>query len=121
MERIVIAMQDGGAGAGARHAAVRAARPPHFVLPPNLYMRTPGRGDFSVSNFHPDPIPGNLDENNFGVRGVAGAVSGVACFGLPPWKNFRQRDRDHLVPPRSWMQQSAVPRCAILRGKHGSH
>jgi len=33
MERIAIAMQDGGAGAGARHeAAVRAARPTSFCL-----------------------------------------------------------------------------------------
>ena len=85
MERIAIAMQDGGAGVGARYeAAARAARPqPHFVLPPNLYNGPPGRGDFSVSNFHPDLIPGNLDQNSFGVREVAGAVSGVACFGLP--------------------------------------
>src|SRR5262249_32253375 len=29
-------------------------------------------------------------------------------------KNYRRRDRDHLVPPRGWMQQSTVPRCAIL-------
>src|SRR5258707_10333249 len=26
---------------------------PHFVLPPNLYMGPPGRGDFSVSNYNP--------------------------------------------------------------------
>ena len=32
MERVVIAMQDGGAGPGARHAAVRAARPTSFCL-----------------------------------------------------------------------------------------
>src|SRR5262245_29894181 len=51
-------------------------------------MRPPGRGDFSVSNFHPDPIPGNLDENIFGMREVAGAEGGVACFGLPPWKKL---------------------------------
>jgi hypothetical protein len=36
MERIAIAMQDGGAGAGAR-----AASQPHFVLPPNLYNEPP--------------------------------------------------------------------------------
>ena len=61
MERIAVAMRDGGAGAGARHeAAARAARPPHFVLPPNLYNGPPGREDFLVSNFHPGLIPGNL-------------------------------------------------------------
>jgi len=42
-------------------------------------------------------------------------AEGVACFGLPPWKkiiggviaiiSFR---------PGGWMQQSTVPRCAIL-------
>ena len=60
MERIAIAMQDGGAGAGAR-----AASQPHFVLPPNLYNEPPGRGDFLVPNFHPGPIPGNLVRNDF--------------------------------------------------------
>ena len=66
MERIAIAMQDGGAGAGARHeAAVRAARPTSFCLAANLYMRTPGRGDFLVSDFHPGLIPGNLVRNDF--------------------------------------------------------
>jgi hypothetical protein len=32
-----------------------------------------------VSNFHPDPIPGNLDETIFGVSEGARA-EGVACF-----------------------------------------
>ena len=49
------------------------------------------------------------------VRGVVGAVSGVACFcatsleeiigGVVAIISFR---------PGGWMQQSAVPRCAIL-------
>jgi hypothetical protein len=52
MERIVTAMRDGGSGAGARHEGVAS-----FCLADE---GTPGRGDFSVSNFHPDPIPGNL-------------------------------------------------------------
>src|SRR6516225_5490388 len=61
MERIAIAMQDGGAGAGARHeAAARAARPTSFCLAPERLCRPPGRGDFLVSNFHPGLIPGNL-------------------------------------------------------------
>src|SRR6266436_3263156 len=49
---------------------------PHFVLPPNLYMGPPGRGDFLVSNFHPGLIPGNLARTIFGVREVAGAEGG---------------------------------------------
>ena len=39
MERIAMAMQDGGAGAGAR-----AASQPHFVLPPNVYVGPPPVG-----------------------------------------------------------------------------
>ena len=31
-----------------------------FVLPPNVYVGPPGRGDFLVSNFHPGLIPKNL-------------------------------------------------------------
>ena len=57
MERIVTAMRDGGSGAGARHEGVAS-----FCLADE---GTPGRGDFSVSNFHPDAIPGNLVRNDF--------------------------------------------------------
>ena len=73
MERIAIAIQDGGVGAGAqrgggwRRRSGRAAwwRGPRanliFVLPPNVYVGPPpGREDFLVSDFHPGPIPGNL-------------------------------------------------------------
>ena len=50
MERIAIAR------AGARHeAAARAARPTSFCLAAEPLYEDPGRGDFSVSNFHPDP------------------------------------------------------------------
>src|SRR5262249_60427383 len=63
MEHIAIAMQDGGAGAGARHeAAARAARPTSFCLAAEPLYGTPGAGGggFLVSNFHPGLIPGNL-------------------------------------------------------------
>ena len=54
MERIAIAMQDGGAGAGARHeAAARAASQPHFVLPPN----PPVGGTFWFQIFIQAPSP----------------------------------------------------------------
>ena len=66
MERIAMAIQDGGAGTGARHeAAARAARPTSFCLAAEPLYGTPGRGDFSVSSFHPGPIPGNLVRNDF--------------------------------------------------------
>src|SRR5215468_7670190 len=34
---------------------------------------------------------------------------GWPVLGYLLGKNFRRRDLDHLVPPRSWMQLSAVP------------
>src|SRR5262245_2209842 len=66
MERIAMAMQDGGAGAGARHGD--AGREANLIL---SCRRTsiwdpPGRGGtFLVSNFHPGLIPGNLVRNDF--------------------------------------------------------
>ena len=60
MERIAIAMQDGGAGAGAQHGGAGREANLIFVLPPNVYVGPPGRGDFLVSNFHPGLIPKNL-------------------------------------------------------------
>jgi hypothetical protein len=65
MERIAIAMQDGGAGAGAQHGG--AGREANLIL---SRRRTSiwdprGRGDFLVSNFHPGLIPGNLVRNDF--------------------------------------------------------
>jgi hypothetical protein len=47
----------------------------HFVTA----RLTPGRGDFSVSNFHPDPIPGNRSKTISGVR-RSWRGNGVACF-----------------------------------------
>jgi hypothetical protein len=84
MERIAIAMQDGGAG-----AIARAASQPHFVLPPNLYNEPPGwGGTFWFQNFIQAPSPEIWPETISGGEGGSGAVSGVACFGLPPWKKF---------------------------------
>jgi ABC transporter substrate binding protein len=53
-------------------------------------MRPPGRGDFSISNFHPGPIPGNLGETIFGVRKVAGGRGGL-FLGYLLGKNYRRR------------------------------
>src|SRR5262245_44267240 len=50
------------------------------------------------------------------------AGNGVACFALPPWKNFRRRDRDHLIPPRR--MDAAVCRaevCYAFGRKHRRH
>ena len=60
MERIAIAMQDGGAGAGAQHGG--AGREANLILSRRrtFIIGPPGGGGFSVSNFHPGAIPGNL-------------------------------------------------------------
>jgi hypothetical protein len=86
MERIAIAMQYGGAGAGARHEA--AARPTSFCLAAEPLYGPPGRGDFLVSNFYPGAIPGNLVRNDFWRSGGPGGEMGWPVFGLPPWKKF---------------------------------
>src|SRR6516165_1788721 len=47
---------------------------------------------------------------------------GWPVFGLPPWKNFRRRDRDHLIPPRR--MDAAVCRaevCYPFGREHGRH
>ena len=41
MERIAIAMQDGGAGAGAQHGGAGREANLIFVLPPNVYVAPP--------------------------------------------------------------------------------
>jgi len=49
------------------------------------------------------------------VREVAGAVSGVACLGATSLeKIFGGVIAIISFRPGGWMQQSAVPRCAIL-------
>ena len=64
MERITIAMQDGGAGAGARHeAAARAARPTSFCLATEPLYETPGAGGLSGFKFSSRPDP-----RKFGVK-----------------------------------------------------
>ena len=50
-----------------------------------------------------------------GGEGVAGAVNGVACF----WATSLEEIIGGVIAiisfgPGGWMQQSAVPRCAIL-------
>src|SRR5262249_36951743 len=71
--------------------------------PPGGHERRPalggGRARFENSS---RPHPQKFGQKRFlAVRGVAGAVSGVACFWATSLgKNFWRRDRDHLVPPR---------------------
>ena len=116
MERIAIARQDGGAGAGARHeAAARAARPTSFCLATEPLYGTPGGGLFGFK-FSSRPHPRKFGVKRFlVVREVAGAVSGVALFWATSLeKIFGGGLAIISFRPGGWMQQSAVPMCAIL-------
>ena len=88
MERIAIAIQDGGAGAGAQHGGAGREANLIFVLPPSVYVGPPVGGTFWFQIFIQASSPEIWRKTIFGGDEFAGAVSGVACFGLPPWKKF---------------------------------
>ena len=74
MERIAIAMQDGGAGAGARHeAAARAARPTSFCLAAEPLYGPPVGGTFHFEISLMPPLPKTCPKMVFPPpkRGVA--------------------------------------------------
>src|SRR5262245_21039282 len=115
MERIAIAMQNGGAGAGAWHeAAERAARPTSFCLAAGPLYGTPGGGLFGFK-FSSRPHPRKFAVKRFLV--VRRLV--VRKWGGLFWATSLEKIIDGVIAiisfrPGGWMQQSAVPRCAIL-------
>ena len=123
MERIAVAMQDGGAGAGAQHGdAGREAT--SFCLAAEPLYGTPGAGGLFGFKFSSRPHPRKFGVQRFlVVREVAGAVSGVALFWATSLeKIFGGVIAIILFRPGGWMQQSAVPRvCYPLGGKHGTY
>ena len=95
---------------------------PHFVLPPNLYMRTPGRGTFQFQIFIQAPSPEIWSETICGGEEVLAGKWGGLFLGYLLGKNFRRRDGDHLVPPRR--MDAAVCRaemCYPFGRKDGRH
>ena len=114
MERIAIAMQDGGTGAGAQHGD--AGREANLILSCRRTSIWDPRGGLFGFKYSSRRHPRKCGVKRFlVVREVAGAVSGVACFWVTSLKkDYRRRDRDRLVPLR-WMDAAvSVPRCAIL-------
>ena len=112
MERIAIAMQDGGDGAGARHeAAARATRPTSFCLA--AYMGPRG-GTFWFQIFIQAPSPEIWSETISGGEEVLAGKWGGLFLGYLLGKNFWRRIAIVSFRPGGRMQQSAVPRCAIL-------
>ena len=113
MERIAIAMQDGGAGAGAQHGdAGREAT--SFCLAAEPLYGTPGAGGLFGFKFSSRPHPRKFGQKRFpAVRRSGG--NGVACF----WATSLEEISGGVIAvisfrPGGWMQQSAVPRCANL-------
>ena len=90
MERAVTAMQDGGAGAGARHEAAARAREANLILScRRTSIWDPPVGGLFSFKFSSRPHPWKFGVKRFlVVREVAGAEVGWPVFGLPPWKKF---------------------------------
>ena len=115
MERIAIAMQDGGAGAGAQHGGAGREANLIFVLPPNVYVAPPVGGGLFGFKFSSRPHPWKFGQIRFLAVRRSWRGNGVACF----WATSLKKIFGGVIAiisfrPGGWMQQSAVPRCAIL-------
>ena len=88
----------------------------HFAFVAELFMcGHPVGGTFWFQIFIQAPSPEIWRKTiSGGEGGCRRGKWGGLVLGYLLGKNFRRRDRDHLIPPGGWMQQSAVPRCAIL-------
>src|SRR5215831_14583283 len=69
---------------------------PHFVLPPNLYMRPPVRGTFWFQIFIQAPSPEIWSKRFSGGEEVLAGKWGGLFLRYLLGKNFRRRDRDQL-------------------------
>ena len=114
MERIAIAMQDGGAGAGAQHGGALREANLIFVLPPNVYVGPPVGGTFWFQIFIQAPSPEIWRKTIFGGEEVLAGKWGGLFWATSLEKIFGGVIAIISFRPGGWMQQSAVPRCAIL-------
>jgi hypothetical protein len=91
MERIAIAMQDGGAGAGARHeAAARVARPTSFCLAAErLCAPPPVGGTFWFQIFIQAPSPEIWSETISGGKEVLAGKWGGLFLGYLLGRDYR--------------------------------
>src|SRR5215813_2884004 len=115
MERIAIAMQDGGTGAGAQHGD--AGREANLIL---SYRRTSiwdprGGGTFWFQIFIQAPSPEIWRKTISGGEGGCWRGKWGGLF----WATSLEEIIGGVIAmisfrPGRWMQQSAVPRCAIL-------
>src|SRR5215470_6555158 len=77
----VIAMQDGGAGAGARHGGAGREANLIFVLPSNVYVGPPVGGTFWFQIFIQTPSPEIWSETISGSEKVLAGKSGGLFLG----------------------------------------
>src|SRR5262249_1793102 len=121
MERIAIAIQDGGAGAGAQHGG--AGRGPTSFLSCHRTSMWPPVGGLFGFKFSSRPHPRKFGQKRFLAVRRSWRGNGVACFWATSFgKNYRRRDRDHLIPPRR--MDAAVCRaevCYAFGRKHRRH
>src|SRR6516164_2610445 len=87
---------------------------PHFVLPPNLYMGPPVGGTFQFQVFIQAPSPEIWSETISGGEEVLAQKWGGLFWATSLGKIFGGAIAIISFRPGGWMQQSAVPRCAIL-------
>src|SRR5262245_5915833 len=109
-------MQDGGTGADAQHGGTSREANLIFVLPPN----GPPGGLFDFK-FSSRPHPRKFGQKRFLVVRRSWQGNGVACF----WATSLEEIIGGVIAissfrPGGWMQQSAVPRCAILGRETGA-
>ena len=90
MERAVTAMQDGGAGAGARHEAAARAREANLILScrRTFIMGPPVGGTFWFQIFIQASSPETWRKTIFGGEGGCWRGSGVACFWATSLEKF---------------------------------
>src|SRR5215813_11262637 len=88
-----------------------------FVLPPNVYVGPPPVGGLFGFKSSSRRHPRKFGVNRFlVVREVAGGEMGWPVFGLPPLEKIIGGVTAIVsCRPGGWIQQSTVPRCAILR------
>jgi hypothetical protein len=114
MERIAIAMQDGGTGAGAQHGGTSREANLIFVLPPNVYVGPPVGGTFWFQIFIQAPSPEIWSKTVSGDEEVLAGKWGGLFLGYLFGEIFGGVIAIISFRLGGWMQQSAVPRCAIL-------
>jgi hypothetical protein len=87
---------------------------PDFVLPPNLYNGPPGRGTFQFQIFIRTSSPEIWRKTIFGVRSCWSGKWGGLFWATSLEKIIGGVTAIVSYRPGGWMQQSTVPRCAIL-------